>query len=207
MHIRCILIRHSLTAGNEQKRYTGCGTDESLSPAGIGRINAERDKMSPLLSDVETVFTSPMQRTKETAKLLFPEKTYHVIDDLTEIGFGRFEGKTYEELQDDMQYREWIGSGGTVTVSGVESRESFCDRSFRGFLAALSRSGGKPFCIVCHGGNIMAIMSRLTGRDYYTFQVQPLNGYILDLETEDERILDMSYVRITDGDPFGSSHR
>ena len=54
--------------------------------------------------------------------------------------------------------------------------------------------------IVCHGGNIMSILSRLTGDDYYDFMTETLGGYVLELETNDEGINVISYHKLRAGD-------
>ena len=39
----------------------------------------------------------------------------------------------------------------------------------------------------------MAILSRLKGGDYYDYRVDPLGGYILDIESDDEDFNAMKY--------------
>ena len=39
--------------------------------------------------------------------ILFPETEIHVVEGLREINFGEFEGKTYEELKNRKEYKEW----------------------------------------------------------------------------------------------------
>ena len=119
-----------------------------------------------------------------------------------------YEGKTYKELLCDPRYQDWVDAAGTTAFPGGESREAFTERSFRGFLEALGDpEQEETVLIVCHGGNIMAVLSRLTGEDYYAFMAEPLGGYRLDLEMEDERISALTYKRIACGDPAGLDHR
>ena len=97
-------------------------------------------------------------------------------------------------------YQEWIDSGGTMPFPGGESREGFNERSFTGFLRALGDPDREEtIVVVCHGGNIMAILSRLTGEDYYTFMTKSLDGYRLELETDDEGITVHTFRRIVYG--------
>ena len=82
-----------------------------------------------------------------------------------------------------------------------EGRDAFIKRSYEGFLDALGdRSIDETIAIVCHGGNIMSVMSRLTGEDYYDFMTETLGGYILELETDDEGISIISYHKLGAGD-------
>ena len=200
MRKRCILIRHGKTPGNEEGRYTGAGTDEGLSDAGERVVREVRDRINALVSYDALICSSPLRRAVQTAELIFDGRDIKVVDDLKEMDFGSFEGKNYEELKDVPGYRAWIDSRGSSGCPGGEDIEAFKDRSVRGFKKALNLCpGGKDCCIICHGGNIMAILSRLKGGDYYDYRVDPLGGYILDIESDDEGIHIISYDRFDGG--------
>ncbi|MCR5674107.1 MAG: histidine phosphatase family protein [Lachnospiraceae bacterium] len=203
------MIRHGETPGNAEKRYIGCRTDEGLSAEGVARA-ARFYGAHPNLpgrSGTFRVCTSPMRRAAETAEILFPpdrrEGSLIVrISDLREIDFGDFEGKTHGELLGSPAYQDWLNTGGTTPIPGAERREDFIDRSFRGFHEALGDARKEEtIAVVCHGGNIMAVMSRLTGGEYYSFLTGNLGGYCLELEADDENLSVLSYHRIDGGDP------
>lgn len=196
------LIRHGRTQGNEEKRYTGSRTDEELLPEGIHEAERLRGRLSGLLPGTYRVYSGPLRRTRETAEILFPDTPALVIDRLTEIDFGEFEGKSHRELLGLQAYQAWLDAGGKMPIPGGEPRERFVRRSYLGFLEALgdaSREEGAV--IVCHGGNIMSIMSTLTGEDYYAFLTKNLGGYIVKLETGDGETSVISYDRLDCGDP------
>ena len=196
------LIRHGQTPGNAEKRYIGRRTDESLSKDGI--LMAEQTarclRTEPGCERFR-LCAGPMKRTQETAAIL-SDAEIEVIAQLTEIDFGDFERKNYEELQGDPQYQAWIDANGSLPFPGGEDREAFISRSWEGFLEALGDlQKDETVVIVCHGGNIMAILSRLTGMDYYSFMTAPLQGYRLELETGDAGITDHSYRLFDGGNP------
>lgn len=200
-----IFIRHGKTPGNAEKRYIGRRTDEELSEEGIKEIKEINDSLSSISElipgRVDRVCSSPMKRAVQTAELLFDNQKLQVIDKLMEIDFGVFEGKNYNELNGDETYQKWIDSNGTMDIPDGESREDFINRSFEGFCEALGeRSRDEKIVIVCHGGNIMSILSRLTGDDYYDFMTETLGGYVLELETNDEGISVISYHKLGAGD-------
>lgn len=190
MHVSCVLIRHGKTTGNEQKRYIGNRTDESLSETGVRESETVRAQMVRLVPQDAVLFSSPMKRCMETAGILFPDR--QVLSDIafTEIDFGDFEGKNFQELKDDPAYRAWVESGCMADIPHGESVDVFRKRSYEGFLNLLEYP---CFALVCHGGNIMSIMSELTGSEYHTFHVNNLNGYRLELENDGKRICDLSY--------------
>ena len=88
-----VLLRHGQTAYNEQRRYQGAA-DVPLSPAG-------RAALKKADFETETVYVTPLCRTAQTARILFPHARQIVVPALREMDFGVFEGRTYDEMKDD----------------------------------------------------------------------------------------------------------
>lgn len=200
--VKITWIRHGMTQANGEHRYLG-KTDEPLSETGI-RLLQEKKK-EYFSSPPEFLYTSPMKRCVQTAELLFERKPI-LIPEWKEMDFGQFEGKNYEELKDDPCYQKWIDSNGTLPFPGGESREQFIRRSMEGFDRMMSdilkrsekntgikndtdtrylksnRGTEIPVVTVVHGGTIMAVLSSLTGGEYFDFQVKNGEGYETVLE-------------------------
>lgn len=183
------LIRHGLTPSNEEHRYLG-RTDEPLGKNGIRQL--QKKKVKP----ADMVFCGPMLRCRQSAALLFPEKKPLLVEPWREMDFGTFEGKTYRELSGDREYQRWIDSGGTLPFPGGESREELMERSIQGFSDMMTlvaermeeqKKSKIPVAAVLHGGNIMSIMSRLTGEDYFDFQIK--NGEEVHLIFQGDQLL------------------
>ena len=196
MKKRCILIRHAKTAGNEEKRYIGAKSDEELSEIGKDEVKSKKDEILKLVFDRTQVFSSPMKRAVLTAQILFDDRNINIIENLKETDFGSFEGKNYLELKDDPIYQEFLDSNGRSGFPNGEKTEDFIKRSVDGFFEAVKMSSTDDLFIVCHGGNIMAVMSSLTGKDFYDFHTDNLDGYILEIETDGKRVLDLTFDRI-----------
>lgn len=197
MKKKIVLIRHGKTKGNEEKRYIGKNTDEELSDKGRSEISDKEKALRDLVSGEAVIYSSPLKRAFQTASQIFYDKDICVIDELTEMDFGRFEGKNYEELKDDPAYMKWVNEGGREDFPDGETMDELTKRSMIGLHKALSGAGYESV-IFCHGGNIMAIMSKLTGKQFFDFHVDNICGYILEAQTDDERILDLSYCSIDD---------
>lgn len=182
--MKIYLIRHSFTEGNLKKRYIG-RTDEPLCPEGEALLKVRLARR--MYPDVSRVFTSPMRRCVQTARLLYPNRELTVIDELSECDFGRFENKNYEELKGMPEYQSWLNSGGTMGFPEGESKESFTGRSLAGFETALKMCGcgGQTYsaAFVVHGGTIMSIMEKyaVPRGAYYDFQIGNGEGYELVL--------------------------
>lgn len=180
--LRLLLIRHSLTEGNLNKRYVG-KTDEPLCPEGIDRI---KDIFYP---EVQEVFVSPMRRCVQTAGIIYPGHRLHIIDELAECDFGEFENKNYLELSDHPNYQEWVDSGGLLPFPGGESREEFRWRCLNGFQKVVYNCihrGVISAALVVHGGTIMNIMETFAvpERSFYEWDVKNGCGYAVELEEE-----------------------
>ena len=177
--LKLILVRHGETQGNKLKRYIGKRTDEPLCPE-AGNMLAQL-----AYPEVQAVYASPMIRCTQTAGILFPGKKLNIIDELAECDFGEFENKNYQELDGNEHYQSWIDSGGLLPFPGGESREEFKRRNVTGFQKAVNgclRNGISLAALVVHGGTIMAVLSSLTGGEYFDFQVKNGEGYETVLE-------------------------
>lgn len=177
--MKIIMIRHGKTFGNTEKRYVG-STDESLILEGSQELKKNVSEKKYIA--VEMIFSSPMNRCIETAKIIYPDKKINIVDEFSEMNFGDFEYKNYSELKEDLYYQKWIDSNGTLPFPNGEGREDFIKRNLLGFKNIIEKANGKNSAIVCHGGTIMATLSGLGLGNYFDFQVENGGGYILDLE-------------------------
>lgn len=192
--IELVLIRHGAAASNQEHRYLG-RTEEGISAD--GRAGLLRRKESGYYPPADCLLSSPMKRCVETAQLLYPAQRAVLIPEWTEIDFGSFEGKTYQELQGDRRYQEWIDSGGRLPFPDGESREDFIARSVRGLCRlegilageeSRQRERALTAAAVVHGGTIMALLSHFCGGDYFSYQVRNGEGYRVCLEESREGI-------------------
>jgi len=187
---RLVLIRHGKTKGNLEGRYIGLRTDEPLCKEGIEELILMKDKYESL-NNIRQLFLSPMKRAVETADIIFKADNVKLMEELKEIDFGIFENKNYKELSSVPEYQAWIDSNGKSDYPGGEGLAHFINRSMTAFNKILSDMNTEAIdeaAVICHGGNIMAIMSTLTGKEYFDFMTENGSGYILDLEVKDNKI-------------------
>ena len=184
--IRLTLIRHGTTLSNKEGRYLG-KTDESLSPDGIRTL--EKSVADRIYPTADILFSGPMKRCLETARILYPGQNPMLIPEWTEMDFGIFEGHDYKELSGSPDYQRWIDSGGTLPFPEGESREEFIRRSAAGCEKMLyhmkrirernaaSGQGNRSVSAVVHGGTIMALLSHFLDGEYFDYQVKCGQGY------------------------------
>lgn len=191
MTITLYIIRHGATKSNKRHAYLG-NTNEPLSNEGgeqiifyneAGRYPKEKDNL--------LIFSSSMLRCLQTKDILYPDTRAILLPEWKEIDFGRFEGKNYQDLNGDPDYQRWIDSGGVTAFPGGESRDEFVKRSMAGLewcIECMEDYKQKSAVCVVHGGTIMAIMSSLTGGDYYDYQVKNGQGYEIELSIKDNNV-------------------
>ncbi len=171
-----LILRHGKTALNLHGRYQG-RTDAPLCPEGEAELLA-----MGVCPEAETVFVSPMRRAVRTAELCFPRARQIPVPDFREMDFGSFEGKNYEEMADDPDYRAWVDGMCRGKCPGGESMAEFVDRvcaAFDGAAAAALQNGEQRLLIAAHGGTIMALLSRYgrPEKDYYDWYAPNGGGY------------------------------
>ncbi|MGL5260475.1 MAG: histidine phosphatase family protein [Lachnospiraceae bacterium] len=191
MYIKIIIIRHGKTKGNEKKQYIG-KTNENLSEIG----KKEVAKIVPFVNEPQMVFSSPMKRCIETKTMIFPNLCTKIIPEISEIDFGEFEKKTYEQLKDTKSYIQWLRSGGKSTIHHGESVNQFKIRCKKGFLDIVKickENKLNEIAIIAHGGTIMAILDLFSvpNKSFYHWQVENANGYKFLFDTEKERALNI----------------
>lgn len=178
--IRLYLIRHGQTPGNKLQRYIGT-TDEPLSTEGKEFLEKLTYPMP------EALYVSPLCRCVETAGILFPGKSFHIIEELSECDFGEFENKNYKELSGDPRYQAWIDSNGIMAFPGGESKEECAARNIEGFQRAVTaciRENIEEAAMVVHGGTIMNIMERyaVPKKEFYEWHLGNGCGYLVELD-------------------------
>lgn len=152
--MQIFLIRHGMTEANKQLRYAG-STDVPLCAEGI----AEAEALGGI-TGVKKVYVTPLIRTQQTARILFPAAEQTVVHALREMDFGDFENRSAEEMKDDGQYRAWVDGSCLAPCPNGESMDAFSSRVCAGFVQCLEARQDKetPAIFVVHGGTIMSIL-------------------------------------------------
>lgn len=154
------LIRHSFTEANETGMYIGSKTDLPLSKKGKDALLNMMDEYK--YPRVERVYTSPLLRCKQTCDILFPDRQIIVMDDLKELDFGDFDGKTVDELIDRDDYKTWLKGGINNSPPNGESIQDLVVRSYRALTRIIMNMMDEEFthcAIVTHVGIIKNMLS------------------------------------------------
>lgn len=152
-------IRHGAISSTLKGKYIGT-TDVPLSDEGrlaIRRLDATMD-----YPYAKVVFSSPLKRCTQTAKLIYPDLQPLIIDHLSECNFGEWENKSAEELKGDENFAKWLGGDSSVKPPRGESNADFTRRiclTFESIVDGMLKTDTTDAAIVTHGGVIMTLLS------------------------------------------------
>jgi probable phosphoglycerate mutase len=175
------LVRHGETEWTKSKKHTS-RTDIELTAAG----EDEARELAPLLArqTFAAVFTSPRVRARRTAELAgFPDA--QVDDDLVEVDYGEYEGRTSTEIRAERP--DWLlWRDGTPGGESIEEAGQRADR-VRSRVEAM----GGDVLLFGHGHFSRVLGARLIGLDASAGQVLILDpGAISIIGSEhDERAI------------------
>lgn len=160
--VRLLVVRHGPTAWNLESRYTS-RTDLPLHASAAAALAPVRDRLRG--AGVARLLVSPLRRARETADLLVagtpaaglaPE----VDDDLREVDFGDFEGRTKDELRTGAlaaAFADWFTpEHGMVAAPRGETWASAQERAGR--VLAEVRADGRTTLAVSHGYLLKALI-------------------------------------------------
>lgn len=147
-----VLIRHGETEWSASGKHTSV-TDVPLTPA--GRRAAERLRERLAGRAFSLVLTSPRARARETCALAGLDG--EVDEDLAELGYGEYEGRTTPEIREERPgWSVWRdGSPGGETVDAAGER---ADRVIARALAA-----GGDVALFAHGHLLRILGARWIG--------------------------------------------
>ena len=155
-----VLVRHAATPWNES-RYCQGHKDVPLSATGRRQVALLREALGDLAFD--RAYASPLSRAQETARLLGQEP--EVIDDLTEIDRGHWEGHPPDEIRRrwGKLHRAWYDDPTGLAMPGGEEFDALWERGPR-VLDRIVDLGGRYVLACGHKAINRVIIARALGR-------------------------------------------
>jgi broad specificity phosphatase PhoE len=168
-----ILIRHGQTEWSRTGRHTG-RTDVPLTAE--GEREAEALGLALRGRDL-SVWTSPLQRARETCRLAGWGDSSRVDDDLREWDYGVYEGRTTLEIRRETP--EW-----SVWTSPIVKGESIDQvaRRAKSAIARATEAGDRDVAIFSHGHMLRILAACWIG-------LPPGTGRFLALDTASVSVL------------------
>jgi probable phosphoglycerate mutase len=164
---RILAIRHGETAWNVDTRIQG-HLDIPLNDTGrwqarqLARALAARDP-------IHAIYSSDLQRAHHTAHAIATATSAPLVmhAGLRERGFGRFEGKTYAEIEQHWpeESERWRKREPHWAPEGGESLTQMRERVTRTLHELVARHAGEQIALVAHGGVMDQLYRLATGQD------------------------------------------
>lgn len=157
--MKIFIVRHGETDSNRAKKIMGKRIDEPLNSEGIGQATKIADSMCE--NNFDIIFTSPLKRASQTAKIIAEKIKAPIIekDELMERDFGSISGKSWDDMTkivskdsnlqkiDSEQKYDYRPYGGECVENVKERLSKFFDE-------LRSHYYNKKILIVAHGGTI-----------------------------------------------------
>ena len=162
--LKIYLVRHGETFYNaDGNKYCG-KTDVELTTKGREQAKA----LGSLLKDLsfEAVYSSPLQRARITAETAVPKAEIQIDQRLTELDFGRWEGKTRKEFiaEDPESWDRWNEDPERNPAGGSgESAGELLQRLDDFMNEIIQRHDHGNILLVAHNGVNRFLMAKLLG--------------------------------------------
>jgi alpha-ribazole phosphatase/probable phosphoglycerate mutase len=157
---RLALIRHGEPSEDSHGRCYGA-LDLELSPAGREQAELLAAALAP--TPLAAIYASPRRRTLDTAAPLAAAHGLRPIVDarLSEIDFGDFEGRSYEEIERSYpdSYQQWMATPTLVRFPGGESFADLRERVLAALAEIRARHASETVAIFSHGGVLRTILA------------------------------------------------
>ena len=184
--VEIYIARHGLTESNKRKIYMG-DSEEGLSPDGVVHAKALAGSLQHL--GLKRIFSSPMKRVLETAKIIgdILNTPVEIENDLAEMRLGPWKGLTEEEVS--RQYPEdyilWNTRPADLVLPNRETLGEVQQRIIKAIDRIKERSRNFPVLAVTHVTPIRSLIiyyQRLHINVYRTINIPNLSVFRLQLD-------------------------
>lgn len=166
MTTRLYLIRHGATQLTAEDRFSGAA---NVYLSEEGRAQAERLAQRLADDQVVAIYTSPLDRTMETAEIIARPHGLQPLpqEGLREISHGHWEGMTRKEVEAQFhdEYISWESDPFTFAPEGGESGISVLARALPVIREIVVSHKDRNIVVVSHKATIRLILSSLLGFD------------------------------------------
>jgi probable phosphoglycerate mutase len=136
-----------------------------------GRAEAEGAALRLAGTGVAAIYASPLERTRETAEIVGRHLGLPVaiLDDLAELDFGEWTGRTFDEVRNDPRWPEWAAHRSISRIPGGETMRAVQRRVVEAIIEMRQAHPDDAVVVVSHGDVIRAALVFALGMplDFY----------------------------------------
>jgi probable phosphoglycerate mutase len=165
-------IFHLLRHGEREASRTLVGRlpGYGLTARGRAEVAAAGERLAA--DNIAALYSSPLQRTRESAEIIAAKLGLPVAfrDDLLELDFGEWTGKTFDEIRDDPHWPAWSSQRSLAAIPGGETMRQVQRRVVEALIEIRERHAEQSVVIVSHGDVIRAALVFALGMplDFYS---------------------------------------
>lgn len=186
------LIRHGEIEANIDRRWHG-HTDSELTELGKAQATQLGRYLGKQHSNVRTIYSSPLKRTRLTTELINEHLNLQPIflDALMEYGIGLLENTLYEELHGKVGFFRKIAADFHYAPTGGESLTEVMTRMLAAFSEIGQKHAGEEVVVVSHGAAMaIALAGLMDGKPFPFFHYHTSNTGLSKLVLSDPSRLD-----------------
>ncbi len=190
MSTTVFLVRHGQTKSNITGYFMGW-SNEDINDPGYAQVRSLSSRLAKF--PVAAIYTSPLKRAMNTARILAePHKLeLNVLDDLTEIGLGDWQGLHRDEVS--QKWPEiWSQSRidpSVVTFPNGENFQQLTERAVRAFNRMVADSTNRHILAVTHDAVIRVLAAHVLGTSNSIYRHMEINNASLSvIRVEDDRM-------------------
>ena len=155
------ILRHGEPDGEDC--FRGSGVDHPLTSLGWSQMQAAIAQETQW----DIIISSSLSRCLDFAKKLSAEMSLELIveDDLKEIGFGSWEGRSKEDIKsnDSSAYKQFCIDPVHNRPAGAEPLEKFSNRVWHKLEKLAATYKGKRILVIAHAGVIRVVTAKTLG--------------------------------------------
>jgi broad specificity phosphatase PhoE len=193
-----LLIRHA--AHDDVGLYlAGRMEGVKLGAAGLAQANRLAERLSG--ERIDAVFSSPRERTRQTAGAIAVAcevGPVSVCEDLDEVDFGEWSGRTFDELNRDLAWRHWNDDRQKARTPTGESMAGVQLRMLRRMERCCSAHAGDSVVLVSHADVIKTAVCHVLGLtldNCFRFDIDPASVTTLVMGDWGAKLLKLNDVR------------
>jgi probable phosphoglycerate mutase len=163
-----LLIRHAHTEA-VGVFLAGRTHDVRLSPH--GRAQAAELAHALRTTSVEAIYSSPLARAMNTARAIAAGRNLRVraADDLNEVNFGEWSGRTFTDLESLPRWRTYNAARSWAPVPGGEDAAALTARTIAALERIHAAHPGQTVAVVSHAEVIRAAVLHWRGLSWHRF--------------------------------------
>lgn len=191
MKTTMFLIRHGATSSNLERppRLQGRRIDQPLAPIGERQAELTRDFLG--VTDIDAMFTSPLQRAQQTASIIAKPHRMSplLIDGLTECDVGTWENKSWPQIEREFpeQYTSFMDDPAQHGYPGGETFKDVHNRAHSVFTELLAEHEGQTILVVSHHVVLRTYLAGLMGIPAERARIVSLNNCSISMVVESSK--------------------